>query len=347
MHEVREAVSEWVGEGQPIALATVTRTWGSAPRRPGAKLALTAAGQIAGSVSGGCVESEVVAHGMEVLASGTPRLLHFGVADETAWSVGLACGGELEVFVAPLVEEVFATTDTWLSAELPGAIVTVIDGPDEVAGRQLLVTHQGLVSGSIDPALDAVATAAAQAALRAGRAERIVAESKGGPVTLFVDVIMPPLTLVAVGGGHVTVALTRLANVLGYRTVVVDPRRAFASGERFPHVDRLLATWPVRAFAELNISPATAVVLLSHDPKIDDPPLKHALESDAFYIGALGSRRTHEQRRARLLAAGVAEELLARIHAPVGLNLGAESPEEIALAIMAEIVAVWRTASGE
>ncbi|MDT8306201.1 MAG: XdhC family protein, partial [Anaerolineae bacterium] len=145
----------------------------------------------------------------------------------------------------------------------------------------------------------------------------------------------------AIGGGHVTVALTRLANVLGYRTIVVDPRRAFASKERFPHVDRLLATWPDEALAALRITPATAVALLSHDPKIDDPALRLALASDAFYIGALGSRRTHAQRRQRLLAAGVAEEALARVHAPVGLDLGAESPEEIALAVIAEIVAVW------
>lgn len=341
MQDVLAAISEWQAQGRPVALATVTSTWGSAPRRPGAKLAMTAAGQIAGSVSGGCVESEVVAQGEEVLATGTPRLLHFGVADETAWSVGLACGGELEVFVAPLAPQMLETVRAWLAAEQPGAVVTVVDGPLDLLGQQLLLEHGGQVASSLGPDLDETATAVARAALEAGHSQRLVLESARGPVTLFVDVVLPPLTLLAIGGGHVTVALTQLANVLGYRTVVVDPRRAFASKERFPHVDRLLAAWPEEALAETGISAATAVALLSHDPKIDDPALRLALASDAFYVGALGSRRTHQQRRERLLAAGVAEESLARVHAPVGLDLGAESPEEIALAVMAEIVAVW------
>lgn len=341
MLDVLEAISAWQAQGQAVALATVTSTWGSAPRRPGAKLALTAAGQIAGSVSGGCVEGEVIAQGEDVLATGEPRLLHFGIADDTAWSVGLACGGELEVFVAPLAESLLATVQAWMAAEVPGAIVTLVDGPAALTGGQLLMAREAEVSGSIGPGLNKAATAAARAALQAGRSERVVVESDHGPVTLFVDVVLPPLTLIAIGGGHVTIALTRLADVLGYRTVVVDPRRAFASAERFPHVDRLLSRWPEKAFQELTISAATAVALLSHDPKIDDPALLQALASDAFYIGALGSQRTHEERRARLLAAGVAEEAVARIHAPIGLDLGAESPEEIALSVMAEIVAVW------
>lgn len=340
MQEVLTEIVEWQAQGQPVVLATVTETWGSAPRRPGAKLAFTPAGQIAGSVSGGCVEGEVIAQGQEALAAGAPRLLHFGVADEMAWSVGLACGGKLEVFVAPLAPAVLAATRRWLSAGRQGAVVTVIDGPAELVGRHLLVDENG-VTGSLGPATEAVA-ALARGALAAAQSQRVVLESEQGPLTLFVDAIAPPPTVLAIGGGHVTVALTRLAHVMGYQTVVVDPRRAFASTERFPHVDRLIAAWPQRALSELRITPTTAIVVLSHDAKIDDPALRLALESEAFYIGALGSRRTNAQRRERLLAAGVPEEEFDRIFAPIGLDLGAQTPEEIALAVMAEIVAVRR-----
>ncbi len=340
MQEILTEIAEWQAQGQPVVLATVTDTWGSAPRRPGAKLAFTPAGQIAGSVSGGCVEGEVITQGQEALEAGEARLLHFGVADETAWSVGLACGGKLEVFVAPLTPDALAATQRWLSAGEPGAVVSVIDGPAELIGRQLLVDENG-VTGSLGPATEAAA-AVARGALAAGESERLVLESEQGPLTLFVDTIAPPTALLAVGGGHVTVALTRLAGVMGYETIVVDPRRAFASAERFPHVDRLIGAWPKQAFSELKITPSTAIVVLSHDPKIDDPALRLALESDAFYIGALGSRRTHAQRRERLLQAGVPEDELDRIFAPIGLDLGAQTPEEIALAVMAEIVAVRR-----
>lgn len=334
------AIEEWQAQGQPVVLATVTETWGSAPRRPGAKLAFTPAGQIAGSVSGGCVEGEVIAQGQDALEAGEPRLLHFGVADETAWSVGLACGGELEVFVTTLSPTVLAAAQQWLAAGQAGAVVTAIDGPTEFVGRQILVDRQG-VTGSLGAATGAAA-AAARGALAAGESARLVLESAQGPLTLFVDAILPPPALLAIGGGHVTVALTRLAQVLGYETIVVDPRRAFASAERFPHVDRLIAAWPQQALSELDITSSTAIVLLSHDPKIDDPGLRLALESEAFYVGALGSRRTHARRRERLLQAGVPEKKLDRIHAPIGLDLGAQTPEEIALAVMAEIVAVRR-----
>jgi xanthine dehydrogenase accessory factor len=340
MQEVMAEIVKWQSEGRPVVLATVTDTWGSAPRRPGAKLAFTPAGQIAGSVSGGCVEAEVIAEGQEALESGAPRLLHFGVTDETAWSVGLACGGKLEVFVTPLSPDVLAATRRWLAAGEPGAVVTVIDGPDGRPGAQLLVDGRG-VSGSLGAETGAAA-ALARGVLAAGDSARVVLEGEHGPLTLFVDAIVPPPALLAIGGGHVTVALTRLAQVLGYQTIVLDPRRAFASEERFQHVDRLIAAWPQQALPELKITPATAVVLLSHDPRIDDPGLRLALESEAFYVGALGSRKTHAQRRERLLRAGVPGAELDRVHAPIGLDLGAQTPEEIALAIMAEIVAVRR-----
>jgi xanthine dehydrogenase accessory factor len=344
MQEVITEIKEWQAQGLPVALATVTETWGSAPRRPGAKLALTASGQIAGSVSGGCVEGEVIAQGQDALVTGAPQLLHFGVADETAWSVGLACGGELEVFVSPLAPDVLAATQKWLAAGEAGAVVTVIAGPDELTGQHLLVGAQH-VAGTLASAREA-AISAARLALASGQSERVVVASERGPLTLFVDAILPPPTLLAIGGGHVAVALTRLAQVLGYETIVVDPRRAFASEERFPHVDRLIAAWPQQAKTELTITPSTAIVLLSHDPKIDDPGLRLALESAAFYVGALGSRRTHAQRRERLMNAGVTQEALERIHAPIGLDLGAQTPEEIALAVMAEIVAVRRRRRG-
>jgi xanthine dehydrogenase accessory factor len=337
MQEVIADVDRWLAAGETaIALATVIEAWGSAPRRAGAKMAFTAGGAaIAGSVSGGCVEGAVIAAGDEVLADGRPRLLHFGVADETAWGVGLACGGEIDVYVERLDPATYALARAWTLAGAPGALVTVVGGPEELLGRRLAVTA-GSVSGSLGMGLDVVAVELAR------QAHRPLRHTLPGGIELFIDALRPPPTLAIVGGAHIAVALAQMARLLGYRTVVIDPRRAFGSAARFPEVDQLIQSWPDKAFAELPIGAATAVITLSHDPKIDDPALRAALQSDAFYVGALGSRRTHAQRRARLAAAGFSDEQLDRIHAPIGLDIAADNPEEIALAIMAEVVKVYR-----
>jgi xanthine dehydrogenase accessory factor len=332
MRDVFRDVEAWTAGGETVALATVVSTWGSAPRSPGSKMAVSASGRIAGSVSGGCVEGAVAEAAHAAIATGRPRLLHFGVADETAWAVGLACGGTIDVFVGLLDEARLRETRRAIEENRALATATVLSGPAERLGSAVTV-----VEGDPEPARpasDPVAAAALEA-LAEGRCRRLDV----GEADVFVDVVLPPPTLVVVGGVHIAVALVALARTLGYRTVVVDPRTAFGNRERFPDADDLLTAWPDEAFARLGLHSGTAVAVLTHDPKIDDPALMAALPSSAFYVGALGSPRTHEKRRRRLGEAGLEEAHLTRLHAPIGLDLGGRRPEEIALAVMAEIVA--------
>jgi xanthine dehydrogenase accessory factor len=335
MRDVLSEIESWRAAGEDVALATVVETWGSAPRAAGSKMALTAGGRLAGSVSGGCVEGAVVEVGRRVLRTGKPELLHFGVADDTAWAVGLACGGSIDVFVEKLDPSLFGPLRDAVRGERAVASVTAVDGPESLLGKKVLLFDDGSGRGSIGPELDAAALDAARHALAAGKAARI----RVGDVELFAEALLPPPTLVAVGGVHIAVALVALARTLGYRTVVVDPRTAFASAERFPGVDLLVTEWPDRALTGLRLNAATAVAVLTHDPKLDDPALSVALPSAAFYVGALGSKKTQEKRRRRLIEAGLTEEQISRLHAPIGLPLGGRTPEEIALAVMAEIVA--------
>lgn len=336
MRDILPDLDKWRAEEQPIALATVIQTWGSSPRRAGAKMAFTPDGKITGSVSGGCVEGAVYEAGLEVLKSKRPQLLHFGVADETAWEVGLACGGSIDIFVKPLEEEIFPSVRSVFVEETPAVLVTVVRGPGEVLGREMLIEENGTVTASLASNLDAQALAAARETLAQGEARRVMLNED---VEVFIELIAPPPTLIAVGGVHITIALMALAKTLGYRTVVIDPRSAFGNVERFPNVDRLIQQWPQDAFQEIPLTRSTAVAMLTHDPKLDDPALKIALPSPAFYVGALGSKTTQAKRRQRLLEEGLTEELLNRLHGPIGLKIGAGTPEEIALSIMAEIVA--------
>ena len=329
MRDVLPEIELWRGQGRRVALATVVATWGSAPRTVGSRMAMSADGSTSGSVSGGCVEGAVVEAASEVLSRGQPRLLRFGVPDETAWSVGLACGGTIEVFVEPIDDGFLVPVRAALNAERPVAVAEVLSGTG--LGRRGVVPADGPVSGS----LDAVSLEIARAALVEGRGRRIPLPDG----ELFVDVILPSPRLIVVGGVHIAVALVPLAKRMGFLTVVVDPRQRFGSPERFPEADQILSEWPEPALASLRVNAGTAVAVLSHDPKLDDPALIAALDSPAFYVGALGSMRTQEKRRARLLSAGVSEEALRRLHAPIGLDLGGRSPEEIALSIMAEVVA--------
>jgi xanthine dehydrogenase accessory factor len=338
MRDVLAEIDRWQAEGRAVALATVVETWGSAPRRAGAKLALTADQRIAGSVSGGCVEGAVVEAGGEVLKTRRPRLLHFGVADETAWAVGLSCGGTIEVFVEPLDPAFHEAVRSQIATERPAAVVTVLKGSEAIVGRKLLLRADGEVQGSIGAGLDETAAAAGRAALAEGRSQRRPLPANGGEV--FVDVLRPSPTLVLVGGVHIAIALTTLAKALGYRTIVVDPRRAFGTAERFPHADRVVDAWPDEGLDQIGLHSDSAVAVLTHDPKLDDPALRAALRSPAFYVGALGSKATQARRRQRLLEAGVTEEQIGRLRAPIGLDLGGRSPEEIALSVMAQIVAV-------
>jgi len=282
------------------------------------------------------VEGAVFEAGVEVLKSNRPQLLHFGVADETAWDVGLACGGSIDIFVKPLDPEFFKALRSTLVEEHPAVLMTVVRGAEEIAGREVLVREDGYVTGSLNAELDKPALALARETLAQGQSRRALLKDD---TEVFMEVTLPPPTLIAVGGVHITIALMTLAKTLGYRTVVVDPRSAFGSEARFPHVDQLIQSWPQDAFQQVPLTRSTAVAMLTHDPKLDDPALKIALPSPAFYVGALGSKTTQSKRRQRLLEDGLTEEQLNRLHGPIGINIGAGTPEEIAMSIMAEIVA--------
>ncbi|MCC6188714.1 MAG: XdhC family protein [Anaerolineales bacterium] len=337
MRDVVAAIEQWQAADEPVALATVIQTWGSSPRQAGAKMALTPGGALAGSVSGGCVEGAVFEAGVEALAKGRCRRLHFGVADETAWEVGLACGGSIDVFVQPLSREHFSQVRAALARETPFAIVTLVEGPGEQLGQALLVDEAGVRWSNLAGPLAEPAEALGRGALAAKQTRR--APLVEG-VEAFAEVVLPPPTVVVIGGAHITIALVALAKTLGYRTVVIDPRKAFGNEARFPpgSVDRLVQAWPDEALAEIPLTRTTAVAMLTHDPKLDDLALKLALSSPAFYVGALGSRITQAKRRQRLLADGLTEEALNRLHGPIGLDLNATTPEEVALSIMAQIV---------
>lgn len=335
MKEILNDVNNWLKTDKQIALATVIQTWGSAPRKAGAKMAMTADNQISGSVSGGCIEGAVYEAAMQTLETGAPQLLHFGVADETAWEVGLACGGNIDVWVEPLDIEAYHQIRQLIETEQAGESITIIAG--DGLGNKLTLSRKGESLGTLGNAsLDQQAATVAQTYHVPTRHQ--LTES----TTVFVDTVRPAPHLIMVGGVHIAVALTHMAKVLGYRTTVIDPRRAFGSADRFPHVDQLIQQWPQKAFEQVVLDGETAVALLTHDPKIDDPALEAILETDVFYIGALGSRRTHAKRVKRLQEKGYSQATIDKIHGPIGLDIRAHTPEEIALSVLAEIVKTYR-----
>ncbi|MBM3143437.1 MAG: XdhC family protein [Chloroflexi bacterium] len=338
MRDILDEIAGWSVQGKSIALATVIQTWGSAPRPVGANMAITADGRMAGSVSGGCVEGAVIEVGAEVLKSGRPQLMHFGVADETAWTVGLACGGAIEVFLHPLDLDKFDILEKEIRGERTITSVVIVRGPESLLGQEMLILEHGDAVGTFGRDLDPLAFSCARSALSDRKPRRVELVELPEPVDMFINVVTPSPTLIVVGGVHIAIPLTALAKTIGYRAVIVDPRRMFGSQARFPDVDQLIQAWPDKAFSEIEINASTAIAMLTHDPKIDDPALIIALNSPAFYIGALGSRKTHAARCQRLLEGGISEAQLNRLHAPIGLDLGGNTPEEVALSVMAEIV---------
>ena len=346
MREIIQKINGWMEEEKQIALATVIATWGSSPQPVGAEMAITAGGEMAGSVSGGCVEGAVVEAAQEVLQKGRARLLEFGVADEDAWEVGLACGGEIQVFVRPLTLEIVDILMGLFSRGGEVTSVVCIQGPGHRMGKEMILDGEGTVvwSNFSDAGLEKKLQKKGVKFLaddQSGKTEINLSGTEGQRAEFFIKVDNRPLTLVSVGGVHIAVPLMSLASSLGFRTVVVDPRRLFGSQARFPEVDDLHQCWPQDVFPEIGLNSRTAVALLTHDPKIDDPALKAALQSDVFYIGALGSTTTQSRRKQRMLDQGLTENELARIHGPIGLDLGGRSAEEIALSILAEIIAEW------
>jgi xanthine dehydrogenase accessory factor len=345
MRDVIHPINVWQEEGAAVAVATVIATWGSAPRRIGAKMAFTASGQIAGSVSGGCVEGAVFDAGLEVLNTGLPQQIHFGVTDDIAWNVGLACGGSIEVFVERADHALYQIIQDLIDNDEEFSIMTVIDGPTPWLGSKIVTQRGGRIFGQTDPTVERTLAVEARSNIAGGSVQRRVLEigdEASTAVELFVEKFQAAPTMVIVGGVHIAIALAAMAKSLGFQTIVVDPRKAFGNRERFSQVDQLIQAWPNEAFKEIELSSSTAFVVLTHDPKIDDPALINALSTPAFYVGALGSRKTHEVRRKRLVDVGVPEAKVNQIRAPIGLDIGAQSPEEIAVSIMAEIVAAIR-----
>ena len=334
--------ARWRAGGETVALATVVETWGSAPCPAGSVMAIGTGGRIAGSVSGGCVEAAVIEAALETMQDGTPQLLSYGVSDGSAWSVGLACGGTIRVFVQPVAEQGGAMTPATLDrlAEAQAARGLAVLATRLADGAQLLLRNRdGRLLAEDGAFAGAVLAAAAQAAA-AGRSR--LAEIEGSE--WFLGVAMPAVRLLVVGAVHIAQALAPMARLLGMQAVVIDPRAGLATAERFPGTE-LVPAWPDDALRALGIDRHSAVVVLTHDPKLDDPALDAALASPAFYIGALGSRGTQAARRERLRALGHDAAALARIHGPVGLPIGASGAGEIALSILAELVAVRRDAA--
>jgi xanthine dehydrogenase accessory factor len=302
--EAFEAVRRWRDGGQAVALATVVATRRSAPRPLGSKLAISEGGELAGSVSGGCVESDVAVNALEVLETGEPKLLSYGIPDEDAWEVGLPCGGEIDVFLERFEGEL-------PDPETPQIVFTVVDG--DRAGERWV---------SLD-----------------GEVTRTQLLERDGE-QVFAEVLGPPPRLLVFGAVDLAEELCRAAKGLGWRTVVTDARARFATAERIPSADELVVAWPEEALERFAPDERTAVVVLTHEDRWDVPALAGALRTPAFYVGALGSRRTQERRRERLLETGVSEEQLERLCGPAGLDLGAGTPAETALSILAEILAV-------
>ncbi len=347
MKDVLDSLNAWRRDGEEIALATVVSTWGSAPRPVGSKLACTRSGRIAGSVSAGCVESAVLEEGADALKTGRPRLVTYGVADEDAWDVGLACGGTIRVLVEPLRawDGIYGSLARRLAAGEPLAVVSVLAGPDALLNRKLIVLPDGTTEGDLDPpgGREAVAQAALEALAQEAGRDLSLADG----LTLFIEVYPPTPRLIIIGAVHIAGYLDPLARTLGFETILVDPRSAFNTPERFPDVSRRVLEWPGKALPALGLDRWAYVVVLTHDPKLDDPALQIALRSEARYVGALGSRRTARLRADRLRRAGLSEAQIGRLHAPIGLPLGGQSPAEIALSILAEIVQVRSSARPE
>jgi xanthine dehydrogenase accessory factor len=340
MQDILDQVRTWVASGDPVALATVVETWGSSPRPVGANMGVRMDGSMVGSVSGGCVEGAVVQEALGVLAGGPPRLMRYGVTDETARDVGLACGGSIEVFVHLLEPDLLDPIAEGYAARRTQLLAIIIAGPETSLGEAAIFDSDGHVAGAWASERDEDTDRLIAEALAAGGSQRATVDLSGEKAEIFIDVLQPAPTLIMVGGVHISIALGEMARLLGYRTVVIDPRKSFATKDRFPSVDQLIQRWPEEGLTEAGINARTAVAVLTHDPKIDDPALLTALRSPAFYVGALGSRKTHARRVERLRAQGLKSDELARLKAPIGLDLGAHTPVEIALSILAEITAV-------
>jgi xanthine dehydrogenase accessory factor len=344
MHDVAGEVARLVEAGERFALATVVGTWSSAPRAPGAAMLVSATGEPTGSVSGGCVEGAVYELAQEVLDGRDPTLVRYGVSDDDAFAVGLTCGGIIDIFVQavdtqtfPGLPDVLASLD----AGEPVAVATIVDGPGRVGAHQVVWAERSAGSLGSRRLDEAVADDVR------GRLDHGVTgllrigpdgERRLDELSVFVQSFAPAPRMLVFGAIDFAAAVARVGKFLGFRVTVCDARGVFATTKRFPEADEVVVDWPHRYLATTEVDARTVICVLTHDPKFDVPLLEAALKTDAAYIGAMGSRRTHDDRLARLREAGVPEDALARLASPIGLDIGARTPEETAVSIAAEIV---------
>jgi xanthine dehydrogenase accessory factor len=353
VRDVLDEISGWFEAGEPFALATVVRTWRSAPRQPGASLAVSSSGEVVGSVSGGCVEGALYELAQQVLADGDPVLQTYGVSDDDAFAVGLTCGGILDVFVEridpaalPQLPDVRAA----IAARQPVALATVISGPGPVGGH--LAVWPDRAAGSLGSArLDAAVTDDARGMLDHGTTGVLHlgpdGERRLDDLTVFVQSFAPPPRMLVFGAIDFAAAVVRMGKFLGYHVTVCDARPVFATAKRFPDADEVVVDWPHRFLERTPVDGRTVICVLTHDPKFDVPLLTVALRTDAAYIGAMGSRRTHDQRLASLRDEGMTDAELARLSSPIGLDIGGRTPEETAVSIAAEITSLRWGGSGK
>ncbi|MCK7625486.1 XdhC family protein [Streptomyces sp. RS10V-4] len=372
MLDLADELNRWMTQGRTFAVATVVATNGSAPRQPGAALAVDSDGTAIGSVSGGCVEGAVYELCQEALETGRPVLERFGYSDEDAFAVGLTCGGIIDIVITPVrasapgtaagsgpagtaVDSNAETLAAALAAAASGeaaAVARIIDGPDDLLGRALLVRPDGSHTGSLGghPALDRTAVEHTRALLDAGRTTTVEIGADGSrcgqPVVLLVESSVPAPRMIVFGAIDFASALVRVGKFLGYHVTVCDARPVFATRTRFPDADEIVVDWPHRYLDSQELDPRAVLCVLTHDAKFDIPLLERALKLPVAYVGAMGSRRTHLDRQQRLRDAGLTELELNRLRSPIGLDLGARTPEETALSIAAEIVANRRGGTG-
>ncbi|MFF8839092.1 XdhC family protein [Streptomyces sp. NPDC015130] len=352
MLDIAEELHRWVEQGRTFAVATVVAVGGSAPRQPGAALAVDSDGTAIGSVSGGCVEGAVYELCQQALEDGRTVVERFGYSDEDAFAVGLTCGGIIDILVTPVRGGVYPAALAAASAGEAAAVARIVSGPDDLMGKALLVRPDGSYEGKLGghPELDRTAAGEARAMLDAGRTGTVEIGEDGSrcgqPLTLLVESSVPAPRMIVFGAIDFASALVRVGKFLGYHVTVCDARPVFATPARFPEADEIVVEWPHRYLESTEVDGRTVLCVLTHDAKFDVPLVKAALKLPVAYIGAMGSRRTHEDRNKRLREVGVTELELTRLRSPIGLDLGARTPEETALSIGAEIVANRRGGSG-
>ena len=340
MRDVLADLERWQRQSEQIAMATLVDVRGSAPRLPGARFCVTGGGEVSGSVSGGCIEADLFEHAMGVLESDRPALVQYGISDELAFEVGLSCGGEIEVLVEP-----FRPDAAWegLRGALLGqrsAALAVGLEPEALTGRRMVVFEDGALAGGIGDELDGAIAGEARRLLLTCGTRRLGLAGPPGDCVVFLEAFRPPAHLFLLGAAFVAPPLARMASEAGFRVTVIDPRAAFATRERFPSADDVVVGWPDEVLKRAALGTHSYVVMLLHDAKFDVPALLPVLASDARYVGVLGSRRTHERRLDQLRERGCSETALARLRAPIGLDLGGREPAEIAVSILAEMLAV-------